>query len=96
MLEIRETATFTAWFEALRDRRAKLRIQVRIDRMGLGNAGQTRTLKGGVVEMKIDVGPGYRVYFARRGNLLVVLLCGGDKSSQPRDIQTAMALAAKL
>jgi putative addiction module killer protein len=96
MLEIRETATFTARFEALRDRRAKLRIQVRIDRMALGNAGQTRTLKGGVVEMKIDVGPGYRVYFARRGNLLVVLLCGGDKSSQPRDIQTAMALAAKL
>ena len=96
MVEIRKTAQFTQWFEALRDRAARVRIQARVDRLAVGNAGQHRALSGGVVEMKIDFGPGYRVYFAQRGAVLVVLLCGGDKSTQQRDIEAALAMARQL
>lgn len=93
MVELRKTAAFEAWFEALRDRRARARIDVRVFRLAQGNPGQHRVLTGGVVEMKIDFGPGYRVYFTRRGAALVLLLIGGDKSTQQRDIETALELA---
>lgn len=96
MLEIRTTAVFDEWFEGMRDRQAQRRIQVRIDRLGAGNPGQHRALTGGVCEMKIDFGPGYRVYYSARGTTLVILLCGGDKSSQQADIDQALALAKQL
>lgn len=96
MIEIRQTETFAAWFRGLRDRRAKARILVRIDRLALGNAGDARPVGEGVSELRIDYGPGYRVYFIRRGETLVVLLAGGDKGSQPRDISLAQALARSL
>ena len=93
---IRQTERFAAWFEGLRDRQAARRIQMRIDRLAAGNPGQHRVLSGGVVEMKIDHGPGYRVYFTQRGIEIVVLLCGGDKRTQQADIKTALKLAARL
>lgn len=96
MIEVRKTEAFAAWFTALRDRQARLRVQVRIDRLAIGNPGQYRALTGGVHEMKIDHGPGYRVYYVHRGEVLVVLLCGGDKRSQRKDIQTAIAMAQQL
>lgn len=96
MIEVRQTEVFAAWFENLRDAVMKRRIQARIDRLGLGNPGQHRVLSGGVAELKIDVGPGYRVYYTQRGNVVVILLCGGDKSTQEKDIKTAQALAKGL
>ncbi len=87
---------FEDWFVSLRDRQARMRIQARIDRLAFGNPGQHRVLIGGVCEMKIDCGPGYRVYFTRYGDAWVVLLCGGDKASQRADIETALALANAL
>ena len=96
MIEVRKTETFAAWFDALRDRPARLRVQVRIDRLAIGNPGQHRALTGGVQEMKIDHGPGYRVYYVQRGDVLVVLLCGGDKRSQRKDIEIALAMAQAL
>ena len=86
MVEVRSSAVFDAWFDALRDRQAQARITVRIRRLQEGNAGQHRVLTGGVVEMKIDFGPGYRVYFTHRGTELVLLLAGGDKSTQRHDV----------
>jgi putative addiction module killer protein len=80
----------------LRDPRAKARIAIRIDRLALGNAGDAKPVGSGVSEMRIDYGPGYRLYFIRRGEALIVLLCGGDKASQQRDIVRARALAADL
>ena len=96
MIEIRQTETFAAWFAKLRDRGAKARVLVRIDRLSLGNPGDVRPVGEGVSEMRIDYGPGYRVYFVRRGEQVVVLLAGGDKSSQARDIATALRLARSL
>jgi putative addiction module killer protein len=96
MVEIRKTARYTQWFEALRDRQAKARVDVRVFRLAHGNAGQHRVLSDGVVEMKIDFGPGYRVYFTRRGAELVLLLAGGDKSTQQRDIEAAIRLAKEM
>lgn len=96
MIEVRQTEAFAAWFDELRDRSAQRRIQVRIDRLGLGNPGQQRVLKGGVREMKIDYGPGYRVYYTQRGEWLVILLCGGDKATQDADIRAAEALVKGL
>lgn len=96
MYEVRKTEHFADWFAGLRDRQARLRIQVRIDRLATGNPGQHRVLTGGVVEMKLDFGPGYRVYYSERGGLLVILLCGGDKSTQCEDIALALALAAQI
>ncbi|MGH8445971.1 MAG: type II toxin-antitoxin system RelE/ParE family toxin [Solimonas sp.] len=96
MIEVRQTEQFTIWFDALRDRQAKARIVARIRRVEAGNPGQYRMLAGGVGELKVDFGPGYRIYFAQRGPVLVILLCGGDKSSQQKDIQAAMKLAAGL
>ena len=80
----------------MRDRAAQRRIQARIDRLAVGNPGQSRTLTGDVAEMKIDFGPGYRVCFTQRGPLLVVLLCGGDESTQIDDIKTGLTMAQDL
>jgi putative addiction module killer protein len=96
MVEVRKTQVFEDWFISLRDRGARLRIQVRIDRLAFGNPGQHRVLTGGVCEMKIDHGPGYRVYYARHGDALILLLCGGDKASQAADIKAAKAMAREL
>jgi putative addiction module killer protein len=96
MIEIRLTGRFKRWFDGLRDLRARARIQVRIDRLSLGNPGDVRPLGSGVSEMRIDYGPGYRVYFTQKGDVLVVLLVGGDKRSQARDIARAIDLASKL
>ena len=96
MIEVRKTRIFEDWLVLLRDRQARMRIQARIDRLAFGNPGQHRVLTGGVCEMKIDCGPGYRVYFARQGDAWVVLLCGGDKASQRADIKAALALANAL
>ncbi len=93
MIEIRQTETFSLWFRRLRDRRAQRRIQVRIDRLETGNPGDVRPVGGGVSEMRIDYGPGYRVYFARLGATLVILLAGGEKGTQQQDIATALELA---
>ena len=96
MIEIRQTATFSAWFAKLRDRQARARVLVRIDRLSLGNPGDVRPVGEGVSEMRIDYGPGYRVYFLRRGEQVIILLTGGDKSTQARDIAAALKLARTL
>ena len=96
MIEIRQTETFAAWFRNLRDRRAKARILVRIDRLSLGNPGDAKPVGEGVSELRIDYGPGYRVYFVRRGDTVIVLLAGGDKRTQARDIEAALKLARFL
>ena len=96
MIEIRQTEVFAAWFRNLRDRRARARIQVRIDRLSLGNPGDAKAVGEGVLELRIDYGPGYRVYFIRRGDTVIVLLAGGDKRTQARDINTALRLARYL
>ena len=96
MKAIRTTVVFDAWFSGLRDRQGKLRIQARIDRAELGNFGDCEPVGEGVSEMRIHVGPGYRVYFVERGLEIVVLLAGGDKSTQAKDIKTAQKLARQL
>ena len=96
MLTVRTIGAFDTWFAGVRDRTAKARIQARIDRLQLGNFGQHRELTGGVGELKIDFGPGYRVYYSRRGAVVVVLLCGGNKSTQNADIKRAITLAKQL
>lgn len=95
-MHIEITETYQAWQDNLRDLAARARIQARIERLRLGNPGQHRVLTHGVVEMKLDFGPGYRVYYTQRGASLIILLAGGDKSSQPADIKTAIALAKNL
>lgn len=95
MVELIKSATFDRWIGGLRDRRAAVRIQVRIDRLAGGNPGDVKPIGGGLSEMRIDHDPGYRVYFMRRGSVLVVLLCGGEKSTQARDIELANAIAAQ-
>jgi putative addiction module killer protein len=96
VIEIRKTQLFSQWIDQLGDLRARARIQARIERLVMGNAGEVRPVGEGVSEMRINVGPGYRVYFRKRGQTLIVLLVGGDKSSQPRDIKTALRLARNL
>jgi putative addiction module killer protein len=95
-LTIRTTEIFDAWFADLKDRIAKRRIQARIDRLLFGNPGDTRSAGSPVVEMRIDHGPGYRVYYVQRRSVLVILLCGGDKSTQEADITAAHAMLAQL
>ncbi|WHA41806.1 type II toxin-antitoxin system RelE/ParE family toxin [Agrobacterium larrymoorei] len=95
MIRIRKTNIFSDWFTSLRDRRAQARIQVRIDRLSLGLLGDVKFFDG-IGEMRIDYGPGYRVYFMRRQNEIVILLCGGDKGSQTRDIERAIKIAAEV
>ena len=96
MVEVRETEAYAAWFDALRDVQARARILVRIRRLSLGNPRDVKPVGSGVSEMRIDYGPGYRVYFVRRGDTLAILLAGGDKRTQSRDIATAIDLAARL
>jgi putative addiction module killer protein len=90
------TEVYRDWINSLRDRVGRARIQVRVDRLVHGNPGKHRVLTNGVCELKIDYGPGYRVYYTERGGELIVLLAGGDKSTQPQDIKTAIALAKNL
>jgi len=96
MIEIRKTEHFANWLDNLRDIRAKARVLVRIERLASGNAGDVKPVGEGVTEMRIDYGPGYRVYFIQRGSELIILLAGGDKSSQSRDIKSAIRLAQNL
>lgn len=96
MPAIRKTAAFHDWLIKLRDVRARASIQARIDRLEMGNAGDSKGVGGGVFELRINHGPGYRVYYTRRGTMFIVLLCGGDKSTQPADILRARALAEDL
>ena len=96
MLKVLETTVYGEWIAGLKDLRARARIAVRIDRLANGNPGDAKSVGDGVAELRIDYGPGYRVYFTRKGQLVVLLLCGGDKSSQDRDIAAAKALAKEL
>jgi putative addiction module killer protein len=95
MPTIVKSATFDDWLSGVRDARAAARIQVRIDRLAAGNPGDVQPVGGGISEMRIDYGPGYRVYYLQRGLMVVVLLCGGDKRSQTRDIAMAKVIAAE-
>ena len=96
LVEIRQTQTYARWFAGLRDRQARARIDVRIRRLSLGNWGDAKPVGVGVSELRIDYGPGYRVYVVRRGTHLAILLGGGHKGSQARDIQQALELARTL
>lgn len=93
---VRLTEVYLDWINGLRDRSGRARIQVRVDRLVHGNPGDHRHLAGGISELRIDIGPGYRVYYTQRGNELIVLLAGGDKSSQQQDIRRAIELAESL
>jgi putative addiction module killer protein len=95
MIELKQTDTFRKWRSKLKDDRARAMIASRLDRLAFGNAGDVRPVGNGVSELRIDYGPGYRVYFRRRGKTIVILLCGGDKRTQDRDIKTAKQLAAE-
>ena len=96
MRSIYSTEVFDAWFEALRDKQAARRIQARIDRVEEGNFGDCQPVGEGVSEMRIHYGPGYRIYMAQRGAEIVILLAGGDKATQNKDIKTALGLAKQL
>ena len=96
MVEVRQTEVYARWFRRLRDRQARARIDIRIRRLSLGNLGDVRPVGEGVSEIRIDYGPGYRVYFVQRSQTLIVLLAGGDKDSQERDIRRALDLAGRL
>lgn len=95
-MRLRMTEVYRDWINALSDRAGRARIQMRIDRLAHGNPGQHRNLTDGVSELKIDSGPGYRVYYTERSGEVIILLAGGDKSSQQQDIKTAIALAKNL
>lgn len=96
MIEVRQTDIFAKWFNSLRDRKAKARVQARIDRIEIGNFGDVSPIGEGVSELRIHYGPGYRVYFVQRGSVVVILLSGGDKSSQNADIKRAKEIAKQL
>jgi putative addiction module killer protein len=96
VIEVRETGAFADWLNGLRDGRAKAEIARRVRRLALGNPGDVKPVGGGVSELRIHHGPGYRVYFAQRGTVMIVLLCGGDKGKQSRDIERAQALAQEV
>jgi len=91
-----ETEVFTAWLDKLRDSRARVRIVERLRRFSGGNPGDVKAVGEGVSELRIDYGPGYRVYFCVRGDIVIILLCGGDKASQDRDIKRAKVLAREF
>jgi len=93
MLELKQTETFRRWRLRLRDQRARALIAARLDRLAYGYAGDAEPVGQGVSELRIHYGPGYRIYFQRRGDAIIVLLCGGDKSTQAKDIRTAKRLA---
>lgn len=96
MIEIRKTEVFARWLDELRDIQARARVQIRIERLAAGNAGDVKPVGEGVSELRIEYGPGYRVYFKQDGAALVILLAGGDKSTQSRDIKIALRLARNL
>jgi putative addiction module killer protein len=96
LMEIKQTETFRTWEAGLKDRRARTIIATRLMRLSEGLLGDAPSMGAGVRELRIHYGPGYRIYFQKRGNMLIVLLCGGDKGSQPRDIETAKNLAQNL
>lgn len=96
MFEVHTTEEFDSWLIKLRDRKARARIQARIDRIELGNFGDVQPVGGGISELRIFHGPGYRVYFTKHSSMIVVLLVGGDKSSQDKDIERAKILAREL
>ena len=96
MIEIRRTERFARWIDNLRDIRGRARILARIERLAGGNPGDVKRIRGGISEMRIDYGPGYRVYFKKRGRELIILLAGGDKSTQAGDIEAALRLARNL
>lgn len=96
MIELRKTEIFAQWLNGLRDLQGKARVQARIERLAMGSPGDAKPVGEGVSELRIDCGPGYRVYFKRRGRVLIILLAGGDKSTQAKDIQTALRLARNL
>ena len=93
MFELIETVTFARWLGGLKDGKARARIQTRLDRLSFGNPGDVKPVGSGVSEMRIDYGPGYRVYFFRLNNVVIVLLAGGDKRTQKKDIAQAIELA---
>jgi putative addiction module killer protein len=93
MIQVLQTAEFSSWLSGLKDSRARTRVQARIDRLAVGNPGDVKAVGSGVSEMRIDYGPGYRVYFIRRGQTVVVLLAGGDKRTQTKDIARAIEIA---
>ena len=96
MIEVRKTDVFAKWLDCLRDIRARARIQVRIERLSAGNPGDTKPVGEGVSDLRIDYGPGHRVYYMQRGRAYVILLAGGDERTQSRDISTALRLARNL
>lgn len=96
MLEIRKTETYAQWIDNLRDLQARARVQVRIERLAAGNPGDVRAVGEGVSELRIDYGPGYRVYFTKRGREVLILLAGGDKTTQSADIKVALRLSRNL
>ena len=96
MLEVRKTEVYARWLDGLRDVRARARVLVRVERLVAGNPGDVKPVGEGVSELRIDYGPGYRVYFKKQGRTIVVLLAGGDKRTQSRDIEKALRLARNL
>ena len=96
MIEIRKTVLFAQWLDDLRDLQARARVQARIERLAAGNSGDVEPVGEGVSELRINCGPGYRVYFKKRGRELIILLAGGDKTTQAKDIKTALRLARNL
>ncbi|MDA3934636.1 MAG: type II toxin-antitoxin system RelE/ParE family toxin [Gammaproteobacteria bacterium] len=96
MIEVRKTADFADWLDQLQDARAKARILIRLRRLGLGNIGDWKPVRDGISELRLDYGPGYRIYFTRRGKTVIILLAGGTKKSQSRDIRRAISLATEL
>lgn len=96
MIEVRQTIVFGKWLDSLRDEQARKRIVVRVRRLELGNPGDVKPVGEGISEMRIDYGPGYRLYFTRKGDMIVILLCGGSKSSQGRDIAMALQMAKEI
>ncbi|BBO83323.1 toxin, RelE family protein [Desulfosarcina ovata subsp. sediminis] len=96
MIEIRKTETFAKWLDGLNDIRARARILVRIERLAAGNPGDVKPVGEGVSELRIDYGPGYRVYYKKRGSKLIILLAGGDKRTQSKDIKFVLRLAQNL
>jgi putative addiction module killer protein len=96
VLQIRKTNVYAEWIDNLRDLQGRARILVRVERLASGNPGDVKAISGGVSELRVHFGPGYRVYFSQRGDDIVILLAGGDKRTQTRDIQTALQLAKNL
>lgn len=96
MIELRKTELFARWLDGLRDLRARARVQARLERLAGGNAGDVRPVGEGVSELRINYGPGYRVYFKQQGRQIIILLAGGDKRTQAKDIRTALRLARNL